>query len=243
MSCVVREQNMELVILGVFLLFGSGACQIKSVPECNDAEIEACGEQFVAFAHGPRVAETLSELEESCRLELKGLACARNYAERCLVGFFRGAAFTALTTLKEETDRKCDSSHPNHKRYLENAHCLNKAGERIHKCVEFFKEELYTVALKSTTSKRIPYGCCAYNGLFRCKQESLEQACGDPKTILLVHETAEHVLGDLVKVFCGRYESGSTDCKSLGKLQALAANETAPRSFILLLKAFVTTLP
>ncbi|CAN7943576.1 unnamed protein product, partial [Ixodes hexagonus] len=127
--------------------------------------------------------------------------------------------------------------------YLDSAHCLNKAGESIHKCVELFKEELYTAALGAATKQRIPYGCCAYSALFRCKREGLEQTCGDPKTLRLVSETAEHVLGDLVRVFCGRFESGSPDCKALAKLPALAANETAPTSFVLVLKAFVSTLP
>ncbi|XP_054928308.1 uncharacterized protein [Dermacentor andersoni] len=127
--------------------------------------------------------------------------------------------------------------------YLKSAPCLNKAGDRIHKCVKAFREDLYRIALEAPPKQRIRYACCEYSKLFSCKQSSLRENCKDPKAIQYVRETAEHVLHNLVKVFCGRYESGSDECTALEKLPALNSKENAPKSFILLLKSFTASVP
>ncbi|KAL1414396.1 hypothetical protein MTO96_007539 [Rhipicephalus appendiculatus] len=179
-------------------LLGAGAKYVRDNPDCGDDAIDACGTEFISFGHGPRLPENETHLAESCKRQLKGIDCANEYSERCLLGFFRGSAVTALITLQEETERKCDATHPDHRRYLKSAPCLNKAGDRIHN---------------------------EYSKMYSCKQASLKENCNDPKAIQYVRETAEYVLHNLVKVFCGRYESGSTECDALEKLPALDAKE------------------
>uniref|UniRef100_G3MQN6 DUF19 domain-containing protein n=1 Tax=Amblyomma maculatum TaxID=34609 RepID=G3MQN6_AMBMU len=224
-------------------LLCAGASYVRDIPNCGDEAIDACGTEFISFGHGPRLPENETHLAQSCKRQLKGIECANEYSERCLLGFFRGSAVTALITLQEETERKCDATHPDHKRYLKSAACLNKAGDRIHKCVQNFREDLYQIALKAPPKQKIRYACCEYSKMFSCKQTSLRENCGDPKALQYVRETAEHILHNLVKVFCGRYESGSDECGSLEKLPALDANDNAPKSFILLLKSFAASVP
>ncbi|KAH9375565.1 hypothetical protein HPB48_005054 [Haemaphysalis longicornis] len=235
---------LALLCSAVFgTLVGAASSYVRDDPSCGDEAIDACGTEFISFGHGPRIPENETHLAESCKRQLKGILCANDYTERCLRGFIKGSAVTALITLQEETERKCDSSHPDHKRYLKSAPCLNKAGDRLHKCVQNFREELYRVGLKAPPKEKIRYACCEYSKVFNCKQTSLKENCKDPKALLYVSESAEHILHRLVKIFCGRYETGSTECDSLEKLPPLDANESAPKSFIVLLKSFVATVP
>lgn len=232
---------LSCVALGPLL--SAGAKYVRDDPNCGDEAINACGTEFIAFCHGPRLPENETHLAESCKRQLKGIDCANEYSERCLLGFFRGSAVAALITLQEETERKCDATHPDHKRYLKSAPCLNKAGDRIYKCVQNFREDLYRIALQAPPKEKIRYACCEYSKLFSCKQKSLSENCKDPKAIQYVRETAEHTLHQLVKVFCGRYEIGSDECAALEKLPALDSEENAPKSFILLLKSFTSSVP
>lgn len=233
------------LIVGAVLgpILSADAKYLRDNPDCGDDAIDACGTEFISFGHGPRLPENETHLAESCKRQLKGIECANEYSERCLLGFFRGSAVTALTTLQEETERKCDATHPDHRRYLKSAPCLNKAGDRIHKCVQNFREDLYRVALKAPPKEKIRYACCEYSKMYSCKQASLRENCNDPKAIQYVRETAEYVLHNLVKVFCGRYESGSAECDALDKLPAPDSKQDAPKSFILLLKSFAAAVP
>lgn len=228
-------------VLGVLILFGSGACQIDPSDGCSDTAAVACVEHLVPFIGEPRVPETPEELEAHCELEKVDLTCGNKYVERCLQGFFRGVSYAALNALRRESAGKCNASHSDHKRYLAGARCLNRAGSSIHECYQKFKEELYRIIVGATPERRLEHGCCETSRLFHCKQRSIEQACGDSDTDQPVPGSFERSLGELVTLYCQPYEHGSPDCAALDELPKLAPNETVPQSLVLLMKSYVST--
>ncbi|CAN8009559.1 unnamed protein product [Ixodes pacificus] len=235
-----RSQKM-FAVLGVLVLFGSGACQIDPSDGCSDTAAVACVEHLVPFVGEPRVPETPEELEAHCELETVDLTCGNKYVERCLQGFFRGVSYAALNALRRESAGKCNASHPDHKRYLAGARCLNRAGDRIHECYQTFKEELYRIIVGAAPERRLEHGCCETSRLFQCKQRSVEKACGDSDTDQPVPGSFERSLGELVTLYCQPYEHGSSDCAALDELPKLAPNETVPQSLVLLMKSYVAT--
>ncbi|XP_077536671.1 uncharacterized protein LOC144149014 [Haemaphysalis longicornis] len=142
--------------------------------------------------------------------------------------------------MREEHERRCNTTHEEHKAFLQHAPCLNKAGGAIHKCIVDFKKELYTTGTKSERKDRIRYGCCDYTKMFQCREKNLRDKCGDAGAVLFARNAGEHILGNALKIFCGGYITESKYCKTLPKLPRLPSNTKVPKSIIVLLKTFAT---
>lgn len=236
---------MTFVLLTGCLLwyFGGGvSAQFRDDPTCGDDVIDACGTDFVLFSKSAQLPGTPSTLAESCKVELEGLSCAKDYAKRCLLGFTRGAALVAINAVLDEVDGKCDPSHAAHRRYFQHVNCMNKGGSRIHACVKTFEEGLHITARSASVKLKVPYSCCKFVDFSECTERSLVETCGDPETVHHVMQTIDNVIGDLFGVICGRYQRDSANCRTLDPLPRLGPNETVPTGLISPLKAIVRSL-
>ncbi|KAH9375566.1 hypothetical protein HPB48_005053 [Haemaphysalis longicornis] len=126
--------------------------------------------------------------------------------------------------------------------YFQHVKCMNRAGEEIHGCVKTFQKHLYMTAVKAPRKLKIAYACCGYHDFVYCCERALDERCGDPEAVDLMHETAENVFGSILSLTCGSYQRDSSDCRSLDVLPQAAANETVRRNFISPLKAIVRSL-
>ncbi|XP_065301218.2 uncharacterized protein [Dermacentor albipictus] len=235
-------EYLRLIIV-FFTLWSRQECaraQFKDDPGCSDDVLDACGTDFVVFAKGPEIPDTPEKLAQSCKQELKGATCAKDYTTQCLLGFTRGAALVAVNAVLEELEGKCDVTHPAHKRYFRHVKCMNQAGEKIHGCVAKYQEDLYVTAHSVPRKLKIPYGCCQYHEFYDCCEEALAEHCQDPDAIELMHETTDNVFGNILSVICGTYQKDSAPCRSLDVLPRY--NGTVPRNFISPLKAIVRSL-
>ncbi|KAH9375330.1 hypothetical protein HPB48_019845 [Haemaphysalis longicornis] len=88
----------------------------------------------------------------------------------------------------------------------------------------------------------IDHPCSGYHDFVSCCEGALDERCGDPEAVDLMHDTAENVFGNVLSLTCGSYQRDSSDCRSLDVLPQGAANETVRRNFISPLKAIVRSL-
>ncbi|XP_077522134.1 uncharacterized protein LOC144133146 [Amblyomma americanum] len=233
-------KNILFCLLGIGLV-GVAVGQVVSKGKgCRDAEAEKCDLEFLTFGFSSKLPETASKLADLCKKRTKALQCALNYTDRCLIGFYRGTAFTAINTMREENERRCNATHEDHAAFLQHAKCLNKAGDAIHKCIVNFKKELFTTSTKAETKHRIRYGCCDYTKMFQCREKNLRDKCGDPAAIVFSRNAGEHILGNALKVFCGGYTTESKFCKALPRLPKLPSGTKVPKSILVILKTFAT---
>ncbi|XP_075722720.1 uncharacterized protein LOC142765507 [Rhipicephalus microplus] len=233
-------KSVLFCLLGIALV-GTAVAQVVSLGKgCSDAEAEKCNLEFLTFGFSSKLPDTASKLADYCKKRTKALQCALNYTDKCLIGVYRGTAFTAINTMREENDRRCNTSHVEHTEFLQHSKCLNKAGDPIHKCIVNFKKEFYTTAVNAERKDRIRYGCCDYTKMFHCREKNLRDKCNDPQAILFARNAGEHILGNALKIFCGGFTTESKFCKALPKLPRLPANTKVPKSVMVLLKTFAT---
>nr|XP_037274727.1 uncharacterized protein LOC119167358 [Rhipicephalus microplus] len=173
-------KSVLFCLLGIALV-GTAVAQVVSLGKgCSDAEAEKCNLEFLTFGFSSKLPDTASKLADYCKKRTKALQCALNYTDKCLIGVYRGTAFTAINTMREENDRRCNTSHVEHTEFLQHSKCLNKAGDPIHKCIVNFKKEFYTTAVNAERKDRIRYGCCDYTKMFHCREKNLARQVQRP---------------------------------------------------------------
>ncbi|XP_064485742.1 uncharacterized protein LOC135398249 [Ornithodoros turicata] len=210
----------NLVFLLVVLVYGTGLClcQIKREPGCEIERIRTCGMDFVPYYTNSHLPETREEYAEKCKLYIHQVNCAENYTLHCIDGIPRAVALLGLRAALADHEESCNHTSPKYKVYIENVSCFNKAGSRLHHCINHAFASLQTAIDKAPEREKVNYACCHYFDLQDCFTDALKHKCDRPDVLDFFTEIMDHVFGDLLVLACGPYQRGSQECKSIPPL-------------------------
>ncbi|XP_064485741.1 uncharacterized protein LOC135398247 [Ornithodoros turicata] len=208
------------VVYLLLLAYGAGilVSTVTSGPGCSDKDIRSCGMDFIPFYNATRLAEDAAGLEAQCKLYITQVSCAENFTRRCLQGFPRAVALLGLQAALADYEEGCNATSAKYKVYIENIPCINKAGPRLHQCINSAFDIFQTATEKAPEKRKIGYACCYYYELQDCFRDALRDKCNRPQVLNFFTEIMDHVFGDMLQLGCGRYRRGSSGCKTIPPL-------------------------
>ncbi|XP_064485738.1 uncharacterized protein LOC135398245 [Ornithodoros turicata] len=223
-STLLKPSKMRFVaLLSLLLVYGSGQClcQFNDAPGCSTGHIRSCGMDFIPYYNTTHLAEDIEGYAKQCNLYISQVVCAENFTLRCLQGFSRAVALLGLRAALADYEESCNHTSANYKVYINNIACINKAGPRLHRCINDAFASFETAVEKAPSKQKINYACCYYYDLLDCSAEALKSECGRQDVIKFFTQIMDHVFGDLLQLACGPYRHGSQACKTIRPLQKI----------------------
>ncbi|XP_064485744.1 uncharacterized protein LOC135398251 [Ornithodoros turicata] len=186
-------------------------------PDCDESILDQCGTGLFFFAKSTKVAGNAEELAKACKDEMKDLDCVQNYANACLTGLARGMVQLLLDGCSKVISEKCVPGSPKHAQYLDNVDCLNKAGDKIHPCMNQLSAVLEASSEHPEGKHKVGLACCSFSDYQQCILNASRSTCTESHTAY-AGEIIQSYAGDLLDTVCVRYKSGSPACSSLPAL-------------------------
>lgn len=194
------------------------ACQAQENQNCGIQRLRACGTDFVAYSNTTSLPEDADGLKEKCELFTSQVACSLKYIDDCLQGTTRGTLLVSLKAAEEDIEAICTNGTDHRRRYFESVVCMNRNGNALNSCIRDLAVNLQKALDSAPRDKAIHYACCFYGTATECAESALSD-CGasSPAKEFLVG-LWEHVMGEVLSLFCGTHTRGSPSCAVIPKL-------------------------
>ncbi|EEC18201.1 secreted protein, putative [Ixodes scapularis] len=221
------------LLVAAFLASILGTCcgHLKNISGCSLDVLHGCGSDYVPFGTVTRVPETREELKEECKTYLSQIACTEKFSEDCLESLPRVVSLLATRAAQEDYEATCTEDTDLEKQYLNSVECMNGAGLKLNACMKKVFENFQKAAQFAPKKEKIHYGCCYYNELLDCIEDSVG-SCEDSEALEFLTNTMEHIFGQVLSLVCGTFSRGSQDCKSLPALADLPPGTTKIGNFV-----------
>lgn len=194
------------------------ACHAQESRNCGIERLRACGTDFVVYSNTTSIPEDADGLREKCELFTSQVACSLKYVDDCLQGTTRGTLLVTLRAAEEDIEAICTNGTDYRRRYFESVPCMNRKGDALHSCIRNLNLNMQKALDSAPRNKAIHYACCFYGTATDCAESALSD-CGpsSPAKEFLIG-LWEHVMGDVLSLFCGTHTRGSASCAVLPEL-------------------------
>lgn len=205
----------HLVALVACLIVG---CHAQRNQNCSMERLRACGSDFIIYSNTTTLPEDTDGLREKCELFTGQVACSLKYVDDCLDGTTRGTLLVTLKAAEEDIEAICTEGNDHRRRFLQSVGCMNRVGSSLNGCIGTLYLDLHKALRSAPRDKAIPYACCHYGTAIDCAETALSD-CGPTSPAKgFVVGLWEHVMGEVLSLFCGTHARGSASCAALPAL-------------------------
>ncbi|XP_064485751.1 uncharacterized protein LOC135398258 [Ornithodoros turicata] len=202
-----------MIFLATVLFVGLGtAAAVPLKIGCDTETLDKCGADLVIFGTGPKVPTNKKELLAQCEVEYAAELCAREFATKCLPPLPRGMVVVILEGISQEVSSKCNATNPLHHDFLKHAACMNKVGDRLHKCMKKLTLTLdYSASIEPHL--RVGRSCCNFAEYLQCSGDAVKKDCGSEAEDYL-KKLLTRSAGDFIEIACINHRTDFEACKA-----------------------------
>ncbi|KAH7940628.1 hypothetical protein HPB49_002659 [Dermacentor silvarum] len=203
--------------------------------------LRMCGDDYVPFGNRVSYPDSGQPFKDKCEIELRQIKCSLKFADECLKGVPKTAAFITLNAAEDYTGAACTVGTETNEEFRKVIGCVNSVGTQVNACMRSLKRDLQRSIVKAPTKDVIYHTCCSYGDAEGCIHQALTP-CNGVGADEYVSRLLSDVLGGTLELVCGNYTVNSDACKARPKLPQLGPDDRTSENFVELIIGAANTI-